>query len=457
MNIIQKRRDFIKTLGKGLLGGGAFSSGLVPLLANAQANSDYKALVCINLVGGNDGYNTLIPTGNSYAAYESIRKDIALPKANLLPLNALNSDIEPCALHPVLVQTQQLFHEGRLAIMANLGNLVEPVTRASYLDRRVELPPHLFSHIDQTIFSHTLGSNSEKGATNGWAGRVADAISAVNINQQLSMNISLSGDNHLQRTNDNLPYVVRKTGVSIIDALSEANPASFTASRAALYREFISRKRPHLLQQHFSNVQLNAWVMSQYVSNILQSQPPLNLPIFQSTSDLVKSLGMVVRLIAANKDFEVKRQIFYIDLPGFDTHRNQLTDHAKQLQELDKGLGEFYAALTAIGYQSKVTAFTLSEFGRTLSRNGNNGTDHGWTNHHLLMGGAVRGQRIFGNLPDINRENDYDIGEGRIIPQFSFDQYAATLCDWFGLHTEDINQIFPNLRNFELSNLGFMR
>lgn len=454
---MQKRRDFIKTLGKGLVGSAAFGNGILPLLANAQASAgdEYKALICINLAGGNDGFNTLVPIGSSYENYAAIRQDLALPKTSLHALNNLNSGQEVYGLHPALAQTARLFNFGHLACVGNIGNLVEPVTRASYFDGSVALPAHLFSHNDQAYFTQTL---NQQDVTSGWAGRVADAMEDFNVNQQLAMNISLSGDNAWQRTAAKLPYGVRGSGVSLIDALSEDNPASFSASRAALYRSFISRNRSHLLQRHYADVQLNAWVMAQYVSDILKSQPVLDLPILTSTSakGLLESLGMVVRFIAAHKAFEVKRQIFFVDLPGFDTHRNQLADQQQMLQELDQGLGEFHDAMTALGYGDQVTVFTQAEFGRTLSRNGNNGTDHGWTNHHLVMGGAVRGQRIYGSLPEMAADNDHDIGEGRIIPQSSFDQYAATLSQWFGVNNEDLAVIFPNLQNFAQSNLGFI-
>jgi uncharacterized protein (DUF1501 family) len=456
----QKRRDFIKTFAGGLLGSAAFSSGLIPLLAHASAKNDYKALVCINLGGGNDGFNTLVPLGNSYSTYQSIRQTLALDKSELLKLNILNTDMESCGLHPSLKHTQRLFNQGQLAWISDLGNLIEPVTHADYRDRKLALPPHLFSHNDQTIFTHTLNTQD---INSGWAGRIADALAEVNTSQPLSLNVSLSGENYLQRNRQQNPYIVRRTGINVIDALSEQNPANFSASRAAIYREFLGRQRSHLLQQHFSNIQMDAWVTSQYVTDILASQPKLDLPIHQtshqsiSKKGLVESLGMVIRLIAAQDAFKLKRQIFFIDIPGFDTHKSQLAEQRNMLNELDLGLDLFNAALTSIGYQNQVTLFTLSEFGRTLTRNGNDGTDHGWTNHHLVMGGAVSGQQIVGKLPDMNADSDFNIGDGRIIPQTSFDQLGATLSNWFGVETEDISKVFPNLANFDSKNLGFIK
>lgn len=451
----QKRRDFIKTFAGGLLGGAAFSSGLIPLLAHASAKNDYKALVCINLGGGNDGFNTLVPLGNSYATYQSIRQTLALDKSELLKLNLLNSDLESCGVHPSLVNTQRLFNQGQLAWVTDLGNLIEPVTRADYRDRKLALPPHLFSHNDQTIFAHTLNAQN---INSGWAGRIADALAEVNGNQPLSLNISLSGENYLQRNQQKNPYIVRRTGVNLIDALNEENPASFSASRAAIYREFLGRQRSHLLQQHFSNIQMDAWVTSQYVTDILASQPKLDLPIHQINGGkgLVESLGMIIRLIAAQSAFQLKRQIFFIDIPGFDTHKDQIDQQRNMLSELDLGLDLFNSALTSIGYQDQVTLFTMSEFGRTLTRNGNDGTDHGWTNHHLAMGGAVNGQQLFGTLPEIDTDSDFNIDDGRIIPRTSFDQFGATLASWFGVEAEDIDSVFPNLANFNSKNLGFL-
>lgn len=453
MKIITSRRNLIKLFGKSVLGS-ALGGSLLPLLANAQQHSDYKALVCVYLQGGNDAFNCLVPMGDSaYTSYHTIRQELAVPREQLLTLNTQNQG--SYGFHPLLNKTRGLFNQGKLALITNIGNMVEPITKQSYIDKTATPPIHLFSHHDQTLYADTLHNGD---LTTGWAGRIAEVMNEVNINQQLAMNISISGDNYWQRGSLQLPYTVKNSGVSIINQLSDENPTAFSASRAKLYRHFLNAERNHLLQRYYSSVQMNAWGKAQYVADILASQPNVDLPIYKvrSNDGFVESLAMVARLIAAQNAFQVKRQIFYVALRGFDTHRDQLQQHPQLLFQLDEGLALFYQALEALGMENQVTTFTTSEFGRTLARNGD-GTDHGWGSHHWVMGGAVQGQRLYGEFPTLEINSDDDLGRGRIIPQLSFDQYAATLGKWFGLPADDLGQIFPNLKNFNLSDLGFMR
>jgi uncharacterized protein (DUF1501 family) len=453
MRIINSRRNFIKSLGKGALGS-VLGGSLLPLFANAQNNTDYKALVCIYLQGGNDAFNCVVPMGESaYKSYQNIRQELAVPREQLLTLNTQNQNAY--GFHPLLKKTQSLFNQGKLAVVSNIGNMLEPIDKQSYLDKTALPPAHLFSHHDQTLYADTL-NNGE--LSTGWAGRIAEVMTELNINQQLAMNISISGDNYWQRGNIQLPYTVKNSGVSIINQLSEDDPTAFSASRAKLYRHFLNAERNHLLQRYYSNMQMDAWGTAQYVADILASQPKRDLPIYNvtSTDGFVESLAMIARLIAAQDAFQVKRQIFYVTLGGFDTHRDQLKQHPTLLFQLDEGMALFYQALEALGMENQVTTFTTSEFGRTLARNGD-GTDHGWGSHHWVMGGAVKGQTLYGQLPALEINSDDDLGRGRIIPQLSFDQYAATLGKWFGLPAEDLGGIFPNLKNFAMRDLGFMR
>ena len=335
---------------------------------------------------------------------------------------------ETFGLHPELGDVSRLFHHKKISVIGDIGDLIELVSKAFYVTGGAKLPPHLFSHKDQTEYSQTLANGN---MATGWAGRIAEAINGFNINQQLAMNITLSGDNNFQRGNLILLYSVKNTGVNLVEAFSEENPADFSASRAKLYRSFLNWNRSHLLHKYYSDIQLNAWSIAQYVSDVLKSQPQLNFPLMKNFSlqGLGQSLAMATKLIAANEAFQVKRQIFYVNFGPFDTHRNQLSNQAKLLAELNQGLSEFYETLKALGLADQVTTFTTSEFGRTLTMNGADGTDHGWTSHHFVMGGAVKGQQIFGDMPQLEIGNDDDLGEGRSIPRLSFDQYAATLSE----------------------------
>ena len=456
MKIINSRRSFIKNMGASLIGGAAFTSGIMPALANAgtTSSSPYKALVCLNLSGGNDAFNTLVPTADSaYANYSKVRQELALPKETLNALVHSNSSAEPFGFHSALNKVAQLYNNGKLAVVGNVGNLIEPVVKATYKQNGSQLPKNLFAHNDQAIFSQTLNNGV---VDTGWAGRVAEVLSEANINQQLAMNITLSGSNPLQRGSETLPFGLTKSGIVRLSALSEANPGDLSAKRAQLYRHFLARNHANPLQQHFADVETQAWTMSQYVADILDRQPKINTPLMSSIG-LSENFATIARIIAANEDFQVKRQVFYINFGSFDTHGYQLIGQAGLLAEVNKALTEFYETLSTLGYGEQVVTFTLSEFGRTLSRNGTDGTDHGWGSHHFVMGDAVKGQGIFGTMPSLELGSDDDIGEGRIIPTQSFDQYAATLAEWFGVSSDDVAKIFPNLKNFSLKNLGFIK
>lgn len=437
------------------MGGATLSSGLLSAIANANTTStdSYKALVCLNLNGGNDGFNTIVPTGTSaYSSYSKIRQELAIAKEKLNPIIQLNQG-DNFGFHPALTDMAQLFNKGKLAVIGNLGNLIEPVTKNDYKKNGTRLPSNLFAHNDQGLFSQTLNN----GAINtGWAGRIAEALAELNINQQLAMNITLSGSNPFQRGHETVPFGLNKTGINRLTALNEDDPKALSSARAQVYRQMLAHQQNNPMQQYFSETELHAWSMSKYVADILDKQVPINTPLM-STAGLSESFATITRMMAAHNEMQVKRQIFFINFGPFDTHGYQLVGQNNLLTEVNKALAGFYDTLVAMGIEDKVTTFTLSEFGRTVSRNGTDGTDHGWGNHHFVMGGAVAGQKIYGRMPNLELGSDDDIGEGRIIPTLSFDQYAATLATWFGVSASDLIAIFPNLQNFSQKNIGFLK
>ncbi|HMW48264.1 MAG TPA: DUF1501 domain-containing protein [Cellvibrionaceae bacterium] len=449
MRLINTRRTFLKSMGLGASCAATFSSGILPLVANAAATgSDYKALVCINLNGGNDAFNTLVPSSDAlYNQYSKIRQELALPKDKLNLLKNSSGQSAGFGLHPQLNGLAELYNTGKLAAVANLGNLIEPVEKSRYKQNNTQLPANLFAHNDQAVFAQTLNNGA---SDTGWAGRIAEALGEININQQLAMNITLSGANPWQRGQEHLPFGLLKSGIANIDALAQSD----AAARARVYLKLLANKRSNPLQQFYTDVVSNSLVMSKYVGDILNATripAPLN-----TAEGFSQNFSIIAKMIAAHQDFNIQRQIFFVELGSFDTHANQLKGQEGLLSELNKALTDFYSTLTAMGYADKVVSFTLSEFGRTLSRNGTDGTDHGWGSHHFVMGDAVKGQQIIGTLPSLELGSDDDIGEGRIIPTISFEQYAATLSKWFGVSDEDLVNIFPNLKNFNNKNLGFL-
>ena len=427
-------------------------------LAHAAAMSgrhllgnDYRALVCVYLYGGNDGFNMLVPTSTAeYNQYAASRGSLALPSASLL---SLNPSVPPIGganfgLNPAMPLLRGLFNQTQspLAIATNVGPLLYPVTKNEYINGTVPVPAQLFSHNDQSVT--WLQNRADAPDRRGWGGHLADIFHTSNINQQLSMNISIDGENVFQAGDEVIPYFVGATGVEGINAARAWNPerrAAFLALRDAAHS--------HAMQRQYASVMRRSMDNEVMVNQALDGAVAL-ATTFPDTR-LGRQLRMVARLINVRSDLQMQRQIFYVGLGGFDTHDNQLNDHTDRLTELDAALAAFHAATVEMSMADAVTTFTASEFGRTTSVNGD-GTDHGWGNHHLIMGGGVNGRRIYGTPPNLTVEGPDDAGWGQIIPTASVDQYAATIARWYGVPAGDMTTVFPNLGRFSTPDLGFM-
>lgn len=411
---------------------------------------DYRALVCVYLYGGNDAFNMLVPRGSGHGIYASARAALALPENTLLPL----SPVQPpngggsFGLHPAMSGLQSLFNSQRLAFVANTGPLLYPITKPQYQAGSVASPAQLFSHSDQQVLWQT--PQAQAANKRGWGGRLADMFYASNVNQQLSMNISVSGENVFQSGQVVLPYFVDTNGAEGIHFVTDV---PWQQSRRNAFLALRDGSHEHALQREYARRMRRAMDNQTMVSAALSDAAPL-LTSFPDTH-LGRQLRMVARLLSARGQLQMRRQIFFVGLGGFDNHDNQLEDHALGLGELSAALSAFHAATVELGLQQQVTTFTASEFGRTLSINGN-GTDHGWGSHHLVMGDAVNGGRIYGTPPNLTLNGPDDAGWGQIIPTIAVDQYAATLASWFGLADGDRELVFPNLGRFSTPNLGFM-
>lgn len=437
----------------------AGSSGLLATLsglrlAHAQTlpAGDYKALVCIFLLGGNDGFNMLVPREQSvYDVYAATRQNLAIARDSLLPVSAASQAYSDFGLHPQLPNMKNLYETGRLAFLANVGALVEPVGKNAYRARTARLPPQLFSHSDQQAFLQSLQRNH--GHRNGWAGRAADVLAEVNANDRLSMNISLSGSNLWQSGAGVLPYSLSPDGVVSLAYTNRKSADPRHRRRVQAFENILAQPQDHLFARVHAGMQRTAWDLADEVGAALADIPPLATAFPQSR--LAQSLHMTARMIAARSNLNVSRQTFFIGIGNFDTHDDQLAHQWRLLGELDAALKAFYDATVELGVADKVTAFTASDFGRTLTSNGD-GTDHAWGGHQLIMGGAVKGGDIYGTMPSFAIGSNDDVGEGRIIPTLSIDQYGATLARWFGLPQSAFPEVFPNLANFGTSDLGFM-
>lgn len=458
MSTDQSRRAFLKrSAALGVVGGA--TPFLVNLLAMGEAaaavTGDYKALVCVFLYGGNDYANTLTPYDQaSYDTQAGFRAGIAHPRATLdatvlNPTAALPGG-RRYALAPNLSALLPVFEAGKLAVALNVGSLVGPTTKAQYTARSVRLPPKLFSHNDQQSFWQA--SNPE-GATSGWGGRLGDLFQSGNGSATLTC-INATGNAVFLSGQSAVQY---STGTNGPIALSGNSPTLFGSGAAATaLRQFVSSPRGHLLENELARVGKRSLDTYAQVNGALGGAPALTTA-FPAGNPLADQLRIVARLISVSAELGAKRQIFFVGLGGFDNHDAIATAHPTLMTRVGGAMRAFYDATVELGVADRVTAFTASDFGRTLTSN-SNGSDHGWGSHHFVMGGAVRGKRFFGTAPVIADNGPDDVGQGRLLPAIAVDQYASTLASWFGVSNGDMPMVLPNIGNYNQSswNLGFV-
>jgi uncharacterized protein (DUF1501 family) len=427
---------------------------LIGAVAADAAPTDYKALVCLFLYGGNDSNNLLVPIDTaSYAKYAAARTVIALPQSSLLPiLPKTYSDGRQWGLHPSMPELQTLFSQGKFALMANTGTLVQPVTLAQY-QQGLGLPPQLFSHADQQV--QWQSSIPDQPFQTGWGGRLADIVNALNSNTNISMSISVAGQNSFQVGRQVAQYAVSPSGAVV---LTGSTGSTLNTTRYAAQQDLLNMQEQNLFEAAFGGTTAGAVNSSALLTSILTSAPTLKTT-FPNTS-IGTQMQMIARLISAAPSLGLKRQVFFASLGGWDLHTNQLGAHATLFSQISQGLNSFYNATVELGVANQVTAFTSSDFSRTFNTNGTSaataGSDHGWGSHHLVVGGAVNGGDIYGAPASLVLGGPDDTGRGRWIPSTSVDQYAATLASWFGVSTTNLPVVLPNIGRFAKPNLGFV-
>jgi uncharacterized protein (DUF1501 family) len=464
------RRDFLRNtacaLGGMALASSVESFGMVNSLM-PQAATDYKALVCIFMNGGNDGNNMFVSL-DQYAAYSLARNasTLAIPQASLLPVTPASGG--SYGFNPAMPEMQARFNEGRLAVLCNNGPLVEPLTRTTYQNGTGKKPLQLFSHSDQVgLFQTAIANNVSQ---TGWGGRLADFTSILNGAASFPQNVTIAGINLLLTGVDTRQLAIGDSGT----ALNNVLPLTMTGTTAEVNARNASFNELRTLDNNFKLVKAASDIRTSALQTraALASVNPALTTVFPNTS-LGRQLQQIARVIKAGTDptagINMKRQIFFAQLGGFDTHSNQhpatLGGQDSLLQQVSQAMNAFYNATVELGVQNNVTTFTLSDFGRTLQPAGSGlgfvGSDHAWGNHHLIMGGAVLGNRIYGAYPTLalGGPDDTDGGanpRGRWIPTTSVEQYAATLATWYGLSTSDLPAVFPLISRFATPNLGFM-
>lgn len=481
---LHSRRAFLKRSGQLALTGTALPLALnLAAMGEAAAfnstSGDYKALVCVFLYGGNDYGNTVVPYDNAnYDLYSTIRGGgagrsaggIALAQSALtptllnpsaVPTDALGSTTRQFALNPGMTALANLFNSGQAAVQLNVGPLVKPLTRDQYNSSNRVLyprPPQLFSHNDQQSIWQ---SSSPEGSTIGWGGNMGDLALSVNPTATFTcMSVTgnavfLSGDTALQ-------YQVSTNGAIKVNSAASGATVYGSSAVGSAMRSLLMQTRGHVLENEYNKVSTRALNAEALVTQALTLTPP-NATF--GTDSLAQQLKMVARLIKGRSTLGARRQVFLVSQGGFDLHDNLIRDHSGLLAKVSDAMAAFYAATVDMGLQNQVTSFTASDFGRTLASNGD-GSDHGWGSHHFVVGGAVNGQKFYGTAPPIstsdaktggayNPENQWHVGQGRLLPSTSVDQYAATMAKWFGVDPSEMSGVLPNSVNFGAAAPGY--
>jgi len=451
--IIRSRREFLRDAIKTVSAAGVLGTMAKFGEMNAfAAGPGYQALVCIFMTGGNDGHNTVIPINTaqqSYGLYQAGRGGMGLAQNSLLPIHN-GSDVY--GLHPSLVELQGLYNAGHAAILANVGMLVKPIDRTAFnTNNSAIIPNALFSHSDQqsqwqTSIPTGLGNS-------GWGGRIADLMQPQNAGATFPSATSMSGATLFLAGQQTFAANVPGGSATLLNTVNSA--------RAGGLQQLLTFDNGLQLVQQ-ANDTLNRGVnyanalSGALASSTLATQFPLT-GADGSPNLLAMQLQTVARIIKVRSALGLSRQIFYCNIDGFDTHGGQLNIQASLLQQLSQAILAFYQATQELGVDQNVTTFTASEFGRTLTPNGSGGTDHAWGNHHFVIGSGVQGGKFFGQYPLLSLGGSYDAtGRGSLIPTTSVDQYGATMARWFGVGAANMPAIFPNLGNFQTSNLGIL-
>ena len=458
------RRIFLQRMLLATAGGATFAAtqGKLQLINSALAAStcggadDKKSLVCVFLHGGNDSFNMFLPyEQTAYNIYDSVRGDLAVPRNEILPIGG-----GEYGFHSAMAGVKDLYDEGAVAVIRNVGSLIQPIVRDEYLEAVAsrnfsKIPEGLFAHNHQQKLWQT-SAGTVGGRSAGWGGQVAEAVAVCNSSNN-PFSFSVSGNNVWQTGRTSLPMVLHPSrSIDLMEGYEASiDNDNWAQNRANLMDQYLQEAKSdsNFLKRQAGNTIERAKLSSSQLGNILDNSPVIQTT-FDANNDISVQLRRVAELIYARDTLGLKRQIFFVSGKGsWDTHTGQAAQHLELMETLNGGLHSFYRTLEELGLEDSVTTFTASDFGRTLTSNGN-GTDHGWGGHNLVLGGAVKGG-LYGSMPSYEIGGADDCGDkGRMIPTLSVNQYGATMARWLGVSEPDIEQIFPDLANFTSKDLG---
>ncbi|MFZ3420889.1 DUF1501 domain-containing protein [Vibrio harveyi] len=436
------RRNFMK----GTASLGAFASVGLSGYALATPSNDFRALICVYMDGGNDAINTFLPLSNfHYAQYARVRGKLSVAKNTVIPigLNARDNrgNEVPLGMHPKLARLTEVFENGDATVVLNSGVLEQPMSKQMIESGEVPLPDQLFSHNSQT--KTLMRGGMDTFSNLGWAGRMLDIMGRTS---EITPLYSVHGDSLWLRSLEHRQTVLKKDRAVQLSAIG--NPLY-----KEVYDQLLATSPDNPFSGHFNLMVDESMTMSGVLAEQLHNVD--NAPLFTSTT-LGKQMQTVYKLIASQSQLNQQRQVFFVKHTGYDVHDSQLSKHPALLEDLATNLFAMYRAIDALGIRDNVTTFTMSDFGRRMTNNGN-GTDHGWGGHQFVMGGAVNGSQPIGTWPELILGGEDDYSKGRLIPRIGTDQVGATLAQWMGITDGTaMDYVFPNIRNFPSSNLGFM-
>ncbi|HEV8502198.1 MAG TPA: DUF1501 domain-containing protein [Casimicrobiaceae bacterium] len=452
------RRRFLRGSGALTAAGLMGSLGTWGIESARAAGGDFKALVGVFLFGGNDSNNMVIPTDaarwNDYATVRSAASGIGHVQSMLQPVTD-SATGNPYGLHPNLPDLKTVYDQGRMAIVANAGTLLAPIPDITTYKSGAGRPPNLFSHSDQQVA--WMGQMPNVVARTGWGGRAADRLASINASALIPSTVSVSGNQIFAVGNDAVPFVIPGNGGV---SLSGQGATGVPLARYNALRSLLGAGSGNKVQDEAAGILADALTANEVANPILTaSLPPAIASAFNGipNSGLAQQLKQVARLIDARGALSLTRQFFFVSIGGFDTHSNLLTTQVNLMTQLNDALSAFYDYTVAAGVASNVTTFTMSDFNRTFIGNANVGTDHAYGGHHFVLGGAVKGGRVYGTFPTLAVKGPSDVSSnGAWLPTTSVDQVGATLASWFGVSSADLGYVFPNLANFTTKNLGFV-